>query len=778
MNLVSFLRLISRKFPILLLAAIAAASMTFHSTRNEKKEYESQAVLSTGLVSGYNIETSKGGRIDYGYTDNEMENILGMARSLETKQEAVARLLAQALMQKEPVPEILGQDAFNELKKAVPEDIRKQVVDYNSFSVTLAKVKEWRDSEGDNKIKALLEGGDAFFGVEHMETMTIKKEGKSDMIRITYSTNDPSVCRNTINILVDVFIQKRASFKEGQSSDVLAFFEKSTNDAATSLSTKEDNLLAFMEQNKIINYYEQTRFIASKKEELDEMYFKEMMTLAAADSARRHLESQLDNRFNLPKINQSLMRERESLSNISTRLANLEIGSLEDTTFHYDNKAVNSLKAQSEKIRNDIKRNAESMFAVDRTLEGVEVKTIINQWLTHWIDVEQTMARLNVFKERKAEFDRIYSRFAPWGSRMKRIEREIEIAEKAYLDNLHSYNTVRVHKFNQSMTGSLKIIDPASFPNKPKPSKRAMLVILSFLVGLILPLITFLTLELIDGSLRDPENAAETTGLELFAAFPKLNKNWQKDSTIDYTLIIERAVEQLLQHLRIDLQLHTEDSVSRVLKRSRKQGFDFAFAGAGTATPTTENSVFRVALLSPYDKDGKSTIASIAVHQLRGFGHRVLHLRILDKDNRSSTLFSGSEFAEVHPDDHFYEVGFSLFEVETEKELVQNEDIDLNDYRYIITEIPPLIGGNYPAKLLRYVDTALLVCRANRVWSASDKRALETVNKFLQRPCRLVLNATRVDLLENSLGEIPRRRNLLRRWIKKLARRNWAKSSE
>ncbi|KAI9549107.1 hypothetical protein GHT06_007399 [Daphnia sinensis] len=282
--------------------AIAAASMTFYSTRNEKKEYESQAVLSTGLVSGYNIETSKGGRIDYGYTDNEMENILGMARSLETKQEAVARLLAQALMQKAPSPEILGQDAFNELKKAIPDDIRKQVVDYNSFSVTLAKVKEWRDSEGDNKIKALLEGGDAFFGVEHMETMTIKKEGKSDMIRITYSTNDPSVCRNTINTLVDVFIQKRSSFKEGQSSDVLAFFEKSTNDAASSLSSKEDNLLAFMEQNKIINYYEQTRFIASKKEELDEMYFKEMMTLAAADSARRHLELQLDNRFNLPKL--------------------------------------------------------------------------------------------------------------------------------------------------------------------------------------------------------------------------------------------------------------------------------------------------------------------------------------------------------------------------------------------------------------------------------------------------------------------------------------------
>lgn len=747
MNLVSFLRLISRKFHLLLLASVVAAFMTFYSTRNEKKEYESQAVLSTGLVSGYNIESSKGGRIDYGYTDNEMENILGMAKSLETKQEAVARLLAQALMQKAPSQEIIGPEAFQELRVTVPDKVRRQIVDYNSFSTTLAKIKEWRDSDSDNLIQGLLESNDALWGVEHLETMVIKKEGKSDMIRITYSTTDPSVCRNTINTLVEVFIQKRAQFKEGQSSDVLAFFENSTKESATSLSGKEDNLLSFMVDNKIINYYEQTRFIASKKEELDEMYFKEMMTLAAADSARRNLEAQLTNRFNLPKINQSLMRERESLSNISTRMANLEIGSLEDSSYQIDNRAINILKAQSEKIRNDIKRNAESMFAVDRTLEGVEVKTIVNQWLSHWIDVEQTMARLNVFKERKAEFDRIYSRFAPWGSRIKRIEREIDIAEKAYLENLHSYNQARLHKFNMSMTGNLKIIDPASYPNKPKPSKRMMLVVVSFLVGFILPLATFLILELIDGSLRDPENAAQVTNLQLFTAFPKLSKHWKNDNDIDYNLIIERAVEQLLQHLRIDLQLHTPDNIARV------------------------------AVLSPHDKDGKSSIASVAVQQLRSYGHRVLHIRARDNDVRSSNIFNSGEVWEKHPDDHFYDVDFSLFEVENEKELVKDEDVYLTDFKYIITELPPLIGGNYPAKLLRHVDTALLVCRANRVWAASDRRALETVNKFLQRPCRLVLNAARVDLLENSLGEIPRRRNLFRRWIKKLAHRNWAKSS-
>ena len=64
----------------------------------------------------------------------------------------------------------------------------------------------------------------------------------------------------------------------------------------------------------------------------------------------------------------------------------------------------------------------------------------MTQWLNKFVEVEQGLARLNVFKIRQGEFNRLYGNFAPWGSEIKRIERAIEIAEKAYLENLKSYN--------------------------------------------------------------------------------------------------------------------------------------------------------------------------------------------------------------------------------------------------------------------------------------------------------------------------------------------------
>ena len=737
MSLIILIRLILRNKLMLLLSALMAAGVTFYMTRNTPKEYESRSLINTGLVSGYNIESSGGGRIDYGYTNNEMENILGIARSRETQEEVAAQLLAQALMQTDPSVEVIGADAFRTLKKEVPDAIRSQVVDYQSFENTLRVIKSWRDAIQSNTIKDILESKHPLFGIEYIETITIKREGTSDQIKISYSTTDPAICRNTIIVMTKVFTEKYRLNKEGQTSDVLAFFEHATSESASFLSGKEDNMLTFMVTNKIINYEAQTRFIAAKKEELDEMFFKEMMHLAAADSARRNLEMQLGSRASLPKVNQNMIKQRQNLAAISARLADLEIGSLDDSTAVVDPKTVNLLHSQAEKIRADLRRSADATFAVERTPEGVETKNLLTQWLNQWIDTEQGLARITVFKERNAQFDRTYSKFAPWGSKIKRLEREIDVSERAYLENLHSYNQARLHKFNMMMAGNLRVVDSPHYPEKPKPSKRVMLVILSFLAGLILPLATLVALEMLDNSLRTPENASTVTHLQLFAALPKLPKNGVKHPKIRFDLVVERGIEQLLQHLKIDLQLHSRNAVSRI------------------------------AILSTNEGDGKTTVSEHAVRKLRYFGHNVLFIRPQN---------SFTEGADNHTDNKFYKANFTLFDKEDEADLLDNEDIAWHRYNYIITEIPALIGGNYPAKLLSQIDVALLVCRANRSWLPADKRAIETVNKFLKRPSRLVLNAVRIDLLEDSIGEIPRNRSRIRRWIKRVANRNLTKN--
>jgi len=686
MTLIQFLRLVARNLKWMMLTGIIAGGSTFWSSRDEKKTYTSNTILNTGLVTSYNISNSQGGKVDYGYTNNESENILGLARSRETMEALAAELLTDALMLEKPNDDTLTAVSFAELQKLVPQDVRQAVVVPGNVEKTLENVIKFRERRDENPIKGLLEGDHDLFGYEHLITMVIKREASTDMIKIAYTTTDPAVCRNTLLKHTKIFIARHLAVKEGQSTSVLDFFERSTLQSATALAGKEDELLAFMEDNKIINFYEQTSRIASKKEDIDEFYFKEIMNLAAADSSRRNIEIKLGSRINLAEVNRNLIAQRQVLSDLSAKLANLEIGAITDSVPNPANKAmIQSLKKEEAALIQSLRKSADATFAINRTPDGMETQALLKPWLENWLIVEQSLARLNVLKARRAEFESIYGRFASWGSRIKRIEREIVVTEQAYLENLKSFNQARLHKESMLMSTTLRVMDPPFYPNKAGASKRPTMIIMSFMVGMILVLALAITKEFMDNSLRDPERATKITNLKLAAGFPILPEKWRTHKRLDYQFLVRRACEQLRQ--RVDLDL-------------RQQGL--------------KDVVPRIAILSTRAKEGKTVLINLI------------------------------------------------------KELPSGAHVEW-------IEVPALLSGAYPVAELAQMDVALLVADATRTWNSADSRALSMAQEIIGHSCRLVLNKVKPDNLETALGEIPKKRSRLRRWIKRLAALNLSK---
>jgi polysaccharide biosynthesis transport protein len=685
MTLIFFLRLLSRNIFWIFPLALIAAVMVFRSTKDEVKMYETASLVNTGLVSGYNIESSANARIDYGYVSNEMENIIGIAKSRDLQLEIGTHLLTQALMVSKPSTDVIGDIAFKKLKKEITDSLRQFIVDTSSYENTLSNVRTWRNQIEDNPIKKIIKGNHSLFGVEQIATVSIKSEGKTDMIRLKYSCSDPSICRNTLILLTNLVTEKYRSVKQGQSSDVVSFFEKATYDASSSLNGKETNMLDFMVQNKIINYYEQTRYIASKKEDLDEMYFKEMMQLAAADSARRSLDAQLAKYIELPVINQNLMKNRSELANVSSKLAGYEISGVEENATPQDDLAVKKLRDHAERIKKELRTQAEATFAILRTPEGIEVKDVLSNWLAKFIEVEQGLARLNVFKIRQSEFNRLYSRYAPWGSEIKRIERGIDVAEKAYLENLKSYNQARLHQYNTMMTGNLRVVDAPNYPETALPSKRMTLVIVAFLVGFIIPIVGLLIKELVDKSLKNPDNAHSMTGIDVLGAIPKLPKNWEKHSTIDYKATLKRVVNQIVQHVKTEI------------RDGQVQPFPRA----------------HVAVVGTRGKEGKSFI----INALKG-----------------------------------------------------------GKPGFILTEFPALLSEKYSADFSLEYDYILLIAHTSYPWNEADKKAVKALSKLMKCPCKMIINGVRIEDLESSIGEIPKKRSKIRRWIKKVLLLNFSRS--
>lgn len=706
------------------LVGVLLGGMAFYGTRNEKKEYSSHTLINTGLVSGYNLKSSEGSRIDYAYTNNEMENLISLATSYETQEELAMRLLAKYIILDEPDPELISLEGWEDMKLEDVDTVRKIVKVPGDFEKTLENIMMYSRSREENPVQALLYGKHGFFGIEQIQTLSVNREGNSDQLRFKYTTTDAAVCRYTLIEMTEIFIRKHKHMKTVQSTDVLEFFKKATDDAQDNLDRREEGLLQFMINNKIINYYEQTRYIAAKKEDLDEMYFKELMSLAGADSTLQRLEREMASHVSMPELNSRLVMKRDELSKLNTRIAEFELFNLD--SFPADQKAVQQMKSRTEELKDDIRDMANATFVVHRTKEGVELKNILTQWLNQVIDIEKAVARLGVLKKRKEEFEVIYSKFAPWGSRLKRMEREIDVAERAYLENLHSYNQARLHQYNMMMSANLKVVDKPFMPLSAAASKRMMLVIVAFVAGAFLVLAGAVALEMLDNTLKNPVRASRIIGLDIAGAFPKFPPGSRKES-INYAYIRERSLGQLLQQIKLHMR-----------ERENPDG-----------------KPRRIALMSTRAGEGKSYLSQMAVVKLRLSGEKVAY------------IFPKGGLEEKHGDDFAYDVDIHFFEKKTEARLLKKDDFEPEVYDFIFLELPGLLTETYPVDLLAKYDLSLLFARANRSWNHADTKTLATYSQGITSKPKLVINALKPEALEDSLGEIPKRRSKLRKWVKR-----------
>ena len=105
---------------------------------------------------------------------------------------------------------------------------------------------------------------------------------------------------------------------------------------------------------------------------------------------------------------------------------------------------------------------------------------------------------------------------------MKRLEREISVAEQGYLEILHGLNLAKLKLQDSELASDLKTVDPPYYPLSPNPTKRAILIIAAAFLGGILTLGVIFIMEYFDDTLRNTVKANKKTGFSAIGMIPKI----------------------------------------------------------------------------------------------------------------------------------------------------------------------------------------------------------------------------------------------------------------
>jgi uncharacterized protein involved in exopolysaccharide biosynthesis len=609
----------------------------------------------------------------------------------------------------------------------------KANIDTSGFEQSVRNLRAYAEADDTNYIYRLLNKGHLYYSISSISKNKAARIQGSDLVKITYESPDPGITQQTLNFLIFSFQKYYRKLKENQSDRIVSYFEQRVKESSALLIAAENRLLNFNQDNNIINYYEQTRHISDQKEQLDKSYYDEKIKFVAADSVIKELEKNLHSLRSISGINRAILEQRNTLSDLTYKIA---INELNDNK---DPKAINAIakiREQANQLKKDINKSLDSLFAMQYTKEGINEVDILSNWLKKVIEYEESKATLAALYERKKEFQKTYEVFAPLGAKLKRIEREIDIYERQYMEHLTSLNKAKLKQQNLEFRSNIKVIDPPYFPLRPKGSKRTLFIIAAFVVGLILVLFIIMALEYFDETMKVPLRASKFIGIEPTSAFPVLLR---RKKTINFEFLIKRSVLILHQNIVNNVNKDNNSSLKPQI----------------------------VLFFSTQRTDGKSLIMDEYTHELRTIGNKVLMINY-KFDSYKPQYF---HVADTHEDNVLYKVDPSFFNLNSINQLLEDEvNQRYATYDFVVIEIPSIVHYAYPPQMIKSVDHSVMVIRANRTWQKSDKLGLIEISKILKNKPLLLLNGVNPEYMQDFVGEIPKKRSRIRRIIKKIVR--------
>ena len=675
-----------------------ALIVAWFTTRDMERVYDANTTIYTGMITSYNLEGGSG--IAGGNPQTNITNLILIIQTDNTIHEVALKLFARCMMYGNPNKDnnYITAEHFRQLNSSVPPEVKALINPQNELE-TYRNLKAYERPSQDNYLFGLL-NYHPYFSINSITSrLKVLQLNSSDIIDIAYSANDPGICYNTLDILNEVFANQYQQLRYGETMNVIKFFEKEVKRLYRNLTTAENDLIKYNVKNRIINYDEQTKQVATLEAQQQVKNNELRMNIATTEALIAYLKQQLGSRAKIIESNQEFSALVRDITRLQSRIANLKLMSSEN--------GGNNNEAQLElsKAERQLDATTKKVKELTQTLEGANYNTdtgvksadLIDRWLEQVILLEKTKAELSAMDIMQQNIDQQFIFFSPIGATLDRKDRHIGFIEGNYMEMLKALNSARLRQRNLQMsTAVLRVLNPPMFPLNAQPTNRMMTLLGSFMLTFFMTALYFFIIEMLDRTLRDRMRSERITQIPVMGCYPK-------ESTLRYRRFNKTINDMALRQL------------SKALLPNFKEG---------------QQNVLN--LLSTDAGNGKSYIAQELENYWLSLGLQVRRLTY-DEDflAEDSRYLMATDIKSICPD------------------IMPNE--------IAIIEYPNLDDNTIPSGLLNIGTINLMVTRANRTWKDVDQKALNELQARLENKKSLFLYLTEAQryAVEEFVGQLP-----------------------
>jgi succinoglycan biosynthesis transport protein ExoP len=569
------------------------------------------------------------------------------------------------------------------------------------------------------------------------------------LLDINYRSPDPKLAADVANAVANSFMDHNFELKVKSSGYLSVYVEKQLEELRARMEKSSNNLAAFENRMNVINPEEKTNLLTESIKQLNQEYLQAQADRVHKEAALNALQNgSLAAQMNSPQA-EELNRLQEKLDQANRTLADkASIYGVQNKEYQKAANDVTELERQFEEARKTVNARVNSDYSAA-------------------VDKEQMLAK-EVAKA-KAEYDNLNSHSFEYQQLKSTAEND-----KSLYNQMQK--TIEESGINAGFqNNSIRLADPARPPDQPVFPRTRLFLLLTFIGSLVLAICTAILADVMDNTIRDPEQVARALDTSVLGTLPTVKEMRRLIHPGGGANSLEAPPELIEEELLLGQGIirYKKEEAENKKKKMRGASPNAHYEGISSyeeAIRTLRHSI----LLPDLDRSVKSLLITSASPG-EGKSTAIIHLAIAHAEQGKRTLIIDADLRRpsIHKKLNLNgSLGLSnvlLGEFRWKETIVKNEqwpDLDVvpsgtasrrasdlvgsmmmdildeasKEYDLILVDAPPLLGFAEAMQVAKSVDGVVVMARAGQTSRRAVATVLATLKRLRANIIGLVLN--------------------------------------